>query len=79
MFLDAEKQIESDFNNALQKMTASKARDNYTNKTELSINGLKGLIARYYLYKKILQKVKSLVDDIVGSGNYKDCRSRCCC
>lgn len=54
---DAEKQIESDFNNALQKMTASKARDNYANKTELSINGLKGLMARYYLYKKILQKL----------------------
>lgn len=38
-------------------MTASKARDNYANKTELSINGLKGLMARYYLYKKILQKL----------------------
>ena len=68
---DAEKQIESDFNNALQKMTASKSRDNYANKTELSINGLKGLMARYYLYKKDFAKVKSLVDDIVGSGNYK--------
>ena len=68
---DTEKQIESDFNNALQKMTSSKAKDNYANKTELSINGLKGLMARYYLYKKDYAKVKSLVDDIIGSGNYR--------
>lgn len=68
---DTEKQIESDFNNALAKMTASHGYDNYSNKTELSISGLKGLMARYYLYKKDYAKVSSLVNDIVNTGNYK--------
>lgn len=68
---DTEKQIESDFDNALAKMTASHGYDNSSNKTELSINGLKGLMARYYLYKKDYAKVSSLVNDIVNTGNYK--------
>ncbi|AJW64363.1 SusD family protein [Elizabethkingia miricola] len=69
---DVEEQIEADFDAALTKMESSKTLDRPTlNRYELSINAVKALAARYYLYKDNYAKVKSLVNDIVASNNYK--------
>lgn len=65
-----ETQIESDFATALSMMTARAAYDTPSNKTELSINGLKALMSRYYLYKGDYAKVRSLVNDIIASKLY---------
>ncbi len=69
---EAEKQIEADFEAALTKMESSKGFDRPTTKrSEISINAVKALAARYYLYKNNYTKVRSLVNDIVASNNYK--------
>ena len=47
---ETEAQIESDFNKALQLMTANGSVNNVT-KTELTINAVKGIASRFYLYK----------------------------
>ncbi|QDP85558.1 RagB/SusD family nutrient uptake outer membrane protein [Chryseobacterium sp. SNU WT5] len=61
-----ETQIENDFNKALAMMTARVANDTPSNKTELSINALKVLMARFYLYKGDYPKVRSLTNDVIG-------------
>ncbi|WBV59586.1 RagB/SusD family nutrient uptake outer membrane protein [Chryseobacterium camelliae] len=63
-----EAQIDSDFTKALQVMTATDAA-NYSpesNKTELSVNALKGMMSRYYLYKGDYAKVRSLTTELYG-------------
>lgn len=63
-----EAQIDADFTKALQIMTSSAAL-NYTsasNKTELSVNALRGMMSRYYLYKGDYAKVRTLTTDLVG-------------
>lgn len=63
---ETEAQIENDFNKALAVMTAKASNDNPSNKTELSINALKVLMARFYLYKGDYAKVRSLTNDVYG-------------
>lgn len=63
---ETEAQIEADFNKALQKMTAQAANDTPSNKTELSINALKVLMSRFYLYKGDYPKVRSLTNELYG-------------
>ena len=63
---ETEAQIEADFNKALQKMTAQAANDTPSNKTELSINALKVLMSRFYLYKGDYAKVRSLTNELYG-------------
>ncbi|AQX04613.1 RagB/SusD family nutrient uptake outer membrane protein [Elizabethkingia meningoseptica] len=64
---DTETQIEKDFNQALTIMQANNGFENPDAKTELSINAVKSLMTRYYLYKKDYAKVRSLVNDIASS------------
>lgn len=61
---ETEAQIEADFNKALTVMTSQSAYDVPSNKTELSINALKVLMSRYYLYKGDYAKVRSLINDV---------------
>lgn len=67
---ETEAQIDADFTKALQMMEANAGYDQAAVKTDLSINALKGLMTRFYLYKKDYAKVRSLVNDVVASGNY---------
>lgn len=64
---ETEAQIEADFTKAEQLMTAN---DRPTSKTDLSVAALKGLMARYYLYKGNYAKVRQLVKDVVNGGGY---------
>ncbi|WP_261510913.1 RagB/SusD family nutrient uptake outer membrane protein [Chryseobacterium paludis] len=64
-----EAQIDADFTKALELMTANGSAGN-TVKTELTINSVKGLMSRFYLYKGDYAKVRSLTNDIVNSGAY---------
>ncbi|QCX53446.1 RagB/SusD family nutrient uptake outer membrane protein [Elizabethkingia sp. JS20170427COW] len=68
---EVEKQIEADFTAALNKMSSTKGVDNPSNRTEISINAVKALMLRYYLYKEDYAKVSTLVNEIVASNNYK--------
>ena len=62
-----EAQIENDFNKALTMMTAKAAgNDNPSNKTELSLNALKVLMQRFYLYKGDYAKVRQLTNELYG-------------
>ncbi|QBO57464.1 RagB/SusD family nutrient uptake outer membrane protein [Chryseobacterium salivictor] len=61
-----EVQIEADFNKALAVMTAKVANDTPSNKTELSINALKVLMSRFYLYKGDYAKVRTLTNELYG-------------
>ncbi|ROI07675.1 RagB/SusD family nutrient uptake outer membrane protein [Chryseobacterium sp. H3056] len=63
---ETEAQIESDFNKALEVMTAKAAYDTPSNKTELSLNALKVLMSRFYLYKGDYAKVRKLTDELYG-------------
>lgn len=63
---ETEAQIEADFNKALTVMTSQSSYDVPSNKTELSINALKVLMSRYYLYKGDYAKVRSLINDVYG-------------
>lgn len=65
---ETESQIEADFAKAEQFMLANPRS---TDKTELSIAALKGLMARYYLYKGDYAKVRQLVDYVVASQKYQ--------
>ncbi|MYZ58674.1 RagB/SusD family nutrient uptake outer membrane protein [Elizabethkingia anophelis] len=62
---ETEKQIEADFSKALDLMMANGSASNVA-KTELTINALKGMMSRYYLYKKDYPKVRSLTNDLIG-------------
>ncbi|AQX08582.1 RagB/SusD family nutrient uptake outer membrane protein [Elizabethkingia ursingii] len=68
---DTEKQIEADFDAAIAKMESSKSFDRPDKRSEISINAVKALAARYYLYKNNYAKVQSLVNDIVAGKKYK--------
>ena len=68
---ETEAQIEADFTKALQLMEEHGGWDSGTsNRTELSIDGLKGLMARFYLYKGNYAKVRELAGDIIDGGAY---------
>ncbi|GJN60018.1 MAG: membrane protein [Elizabethkingia anophelis] len=61
---ETEAQIDADFTKALQLMTANGSGS--AAKTELTVNSLKGMMARFYLYKGDYAKVRSLTNDLVG-------------
>lgn len=63
---ETEKQIEDDFNKALEFMSTHSSFDAPSNKVELSINALKVLMSRYYLYKGNYAKVRALSNDVIG-------------
>lgn len=65
---ETEAQIEADFTKAEQLMTAN---NRSTSKTDLSLSALKGLMARYYLYKGNYAKVRELVKYIVDTKDYE--------
>jgi len=58
-----EAQIESDFEKALDMMTTYNRGGG---KTELTLNALKGMMSRYYLYKGDYAKVRTLTNDLHG-------------
>lgn len=60
-------QIEADFDKALSLMGPTMAS---VNKTELNPISVKGLMTRYYLYKKDYAKVRTLTAEIVAAKNY---------
>lgn len=62
---DTETQIDADFTKALQLMMANGSATN-TTKTELTVNSLKGMMSRFYLYKGDYAKVRSLTNDLNG-------------
>lgn len=66
---ETEAQIEADFNKALSTMTSRSSFDTPSNKTELSINALKVLMSRYYLYKGDYAKVRTLISEVFGRYN----------
>ena len=62
---ETEAQIDADFSKALSLMLSG---SNYgTGKTDMTVNALKGLMSRYYLYKGDYAKVRSLTNDLVAS------------
>lgn len=63
---ETEAQIESDFNKALSVMTTRSSYDTPSNKTELSINALKVLMSRFYLYKGDYARVRTLIAEVYG-------------
>jgi len=64
-----EAKIEADFNKALSTMTSRSSFDTPSNKTELSINALKVLMSRYYLYKGDDAKVRTLISEVYSKYN----------
>lgn len=66
---ETEAQIEADFNKALSTMTSRSSFDTPSNKTELSINALKVLMSRYYLYKGDYAKVRTLISEVYSKYN----------
>ncbi|KPH11451.1 RagB/SusD family nutrient uptake outer membrane protein [Chryseobacterium sp. ERMR1:04] len=68
---ETEAQIASDFAKAEQLMEDHSDWDNGpSERTELSLSAVKGLMARFYLYKGNYAKVRELVDYIVDAGGY---------
>ncbi|TDX86023.1 RagB/SusD family nutrient uptake outer membrane protein [Epilithonimonas xixisoli] len=61
---ETEAQIDADFTKALQLMSTGTAYSN--TKADLSVNALKGMMSRYYLYKGDYAKVRSLTNDLIG-------------
>ena len=66
---ETEAQIEADFNKALSIMTSRSSYDDPSNKTELSIDALKVLMSRYYLYKGDYAKVRTLISEVYSKYN----------
>ena len=66
---ETEAQIEADFNKALSTMTSRSSFDTPSNKTELSIDALKVLMSRYYLYKGDYAKVRTLISEVYSKYN----------
>ncbi|MDR2235923.1 MAG: RagB/SusD family nutrient uptake outer membrane protein [Chryseobacterium sp.] len=68
-----EAQIEADFNTGLAMMIANASGTGVddNSKVDITINGVKALMSRYYLYKKDYAKVRTLVNEIVGSGKFQ--------
>jgi hypothetical protein len=67
--VETETQIDKDFTKALELMTAGTSYFGASVKTELSVNALKGLMSRFYLYKGDYAKVRSLTNDIVAAAS----------
>ncbi len=61
---ETEAQIDADFTKALQLMNSGTAYS--STKTDLTVNALKGMMSRFYLYKGDYAKVRSLTNDLVG-------------
>lgn len=61
---ETEAQIDADFTKALQLMTSGTVYSN--TKSDLTVNALKGMMSRFYLYKGDYAKVRSLTNDLVG-------------
>ncbi|MGC4129539.1 MAG: RagB/SusD family nutrient uptake outer membrane protein [Bergeyella sp.] len=61
---ETEAQIDADFTKALELMSAGTAYS--STKTDLTVNALKGLMSRFYLYKGDYAKVRSLTNDLIG-------------
>jgi hypothetical protein len=68
-----EAQIEADFNTGLTMMIANTGGTaiNDASKVDMTVNGVKALMSRYYLYKKDYAKVRTLVNEIVASGRFQ--------
>lgn len=66
---ETEAQIDADFTKALELMTENGSPANVI-KTELTINSVKGLASRFYLFKGDYAKVRTYTNDIVSSGKY---------
>lgn len=62
---ETEAQIDADFTQALALMTANSS-GLVASKTDLTVNALKGMMSRFYLYKGDYAKVRSLTNDIFG-------------
>ncbi|MBV8324728.1 RagB/SusD family nutrient uptake outer membrane protein [Chryseobacterium sp.] len=62
---ESEAQIEADFTKAIEIMTANGSAASVI-KTELTVNSIKGLMSRFYLYKGDYAKVRSLTNDLIG-------------
>lgn len=68
---ETEAQIASDFDKALQLMEAHSDWDNgKLDRTDLSRAAVRGLMARFYLYKGDYAKVRQLVNSIVATNDY---------
>lgn len=68
---ETEAQIAADFDKAVQLMTDHSDWDNGpSERTELSLSAVRGLMARFYLYKNDYAKVRELVNDIIADGGY---------
>ncbi len=57
---ETEAQIDADFTKALQLMSTGSAYFGSSTKTELSVDALKGMMSRFYLYKGDYAKVRTL-------------------
>ncbi len=62
---ETETQIDKDFTKALELMTSGTSYLS-AGKTELSVNALKGMMSRFYLYKGDYAKVRTLTNDLYG-------------
>ncbi|MEN4759360.1 MULTISPECIES: RagB/SusD family nutrient uptake outer membrane protein [unclassified Chryseobacterium] len=68
---ETEAQIAADFNKAVQLMADNSDYDLKTSdRTALSLSAVKGLMARFYLYKGDYARVRQLVSQIVAVGGY---------
>ncbi|REC80185.1 RagB/SusD family nutrient uptake outer membrane protein [Chryseobacterium elymi] len=67
-----EAQIESDFNAGLAMMEANSSSfgEGPSGSVDVTINAVKALMSRYYLYKGDYAKVRTLVNDIVASNEF---------
>lgn len=61
---ETEAQIDADFTKALQLMSSGTAYS--STKADLTVNALKGMMSRFYLYKGDYAKVRSLTNDLIG-------------
>jgi len=64
---ETEAQIDADFTKALQLMSTGTVYSN--TKSDLTVNALKGMMSRFYLYKGDYAKVRSLTNDLIGKYN----------
>ncbi|WET48403.1 RagB/SusD family nutrient uptake outer membrane protein [Chryseobacterium indologenes] len=68
---ETEAQIAADFDKAVQLMNDHSSYDKKSgDRTALSLSAVKGLMARFYLYKSDYAKVRQLVNQIVAAGGY---------
>lgn len=65
---ETETQIDADFTKALALMSANSS-GLIASKTDLTVNALKGMMSRYYLYKGDYAKVRTLTNELFGQYN----------